>query len=441
MWQINRGKAALSLARLLLPELLAKIFELASDGWPRAPFVLSQVCSIWRAAAQSPRVWSRVFINCDLEDAAGRARFWLSKAQHAPLQIQVMGSRPALADLAQITSLLLSYASQWVTLALDLPLLRDTNYILSRCTVPVSKLRAITVKSEATFQQELDAGDSFIDLRDAFVDSPNLTRFKCSTNVVPPSLPFHITDLSMRFVDSPSHRPLSAASIVALLQNLNGLKELTIVMPSEFSHPFLISEDPSLLAHLPSLVSLSLEDAGGLSWILSHIDSPSLSRLHLRSPEVDDDPDHVQQPIGRCLLTMLKNSSKLQVLELHHIKIQTDSLQSCFAHLPELRGLRLHDMDIDDAIIQGLDEACPNLSRIDLRWCHLVHGAALVELARNRLARKQARLSSAETLQEISALHCSRIKKQDILELAKLATCRVVLEEEDDFCSKSNYLR
>jgi hypothetical protein len=70
---IRRCQAAMTLARLIPPELLANIFEHASDtGWTRAPIVVSHVCSTWRAAALShPGVWSRVTVNLDMRDPVG----------------------------------------------------------------------------------------------------------------------------------------------------------------------------------------------------------------------------------------------------------------------------------------------------------------------------------------------------------------------------------
>lgn len=436
---IKRCKAALTLARRLLPELLGKIFEYAANGWARGPFVVSQVCSAWRAAAQSPRVWSRIYVNCDLEDPVGRATFWLEKARHAPLYITVMGSRRANpTHLFRVTNLLLVRAPQWATFTLDLLFLRDTNYVLSRCTPSFPNLRSVVVQGQGAVQMDVDGDVLEINgFERSFSNSPMLKEVQITANLVPVVVPSHISSLWLNFLESPPNRPVSAPALFALLESLPRLKQFRMQMPSEFEHRFISTGESDQVVELPQLESLVLEDIGGLAWIIKHIRAPFLKRLHLRSPEVEDSLPDVEELTGPSLLGFLEASPKLELLEMHHIDIWPEHFASCLALLPELQDLRLHDSDIDDEVIQGLygrDGACSNLRRIDLRWCHHVRGTTLVELVQSRAPNGFS--TNTDGIEEIAALHCSLVRKQDIMHLARLAACRVVVKDENDYCRK-----
>jgi len=435
---IHRCEAALTLAHRIPPELLAKIFEHSAEGWARAPFVVSQVCSAWRRAAQAPRVWSRISINWDLRKPVGRTRFWLQMARQAPLYITIMGANPPQTHLSHIMDLLLSHASQWKTFNVDLIPLRYTNYVLSRCTRVFPLLQSVSVLSLAAFQPAFDGGEGHLDgFQQSFMNSPNLKHVQIRSNVIPATVPSRTTELSLTFVDSPAQRPLSATTLLQLFESLPGLKHLKMTMPIHVEHPFVPALDPSLSVILPQLESLTLEDTGGLSWILSHIRAPLLTRLHLRTPEVEDMILH-EENTGSTVLSFLNASPKVQLLELHNIDIWPVTFAHCFASLPELRDLRLHDSDIDGAGLQGLygkDGACPHLSRIDLRWCHHVRGTTLVELVDSRQEAGEMGVSTAPgRIDEVAALHCSLVRKQDVMQLAKRTRVRVVRRETDDYC-------
>jgi F-box-like len=438
---INRCKGALTLARRIPPELLAKIFEHSAETWALTPFIVSQVCAAWRRAAQMPTVWSHISINCDIRDPVGRARFWLQMAQQAPLYITIVGANLLQTHLVQIVDLLLCRASQWRTLTLDLTLMRDTNYVLSQCTCIFPSLRSVYVMSQAAFEQELDGGNGHLDgLQQSFLDSPNFRHIEIVSNTVPTTVTSHISNLSLTLTDSPVQRPLSVTSLLQLLEGLPCLKCLKITMPVEFERPFISALDPSLTVILPQLESLTLEDAGGLSWILRHFRAPALTRLRLRTPEAEDRILHEDDTIGTAILDFLKVSSKVQLFELHNIDVWEQEFASWFALLPELRDLRLHDSDIDDEALRrlyGRGGLCPRLSRIDLRWCHHVRGTALVELVRSRQVTGEIGSSVFEgAIDEVAALHCSLVRKQDVISLAKLTRLRVVFTENDDYCRK-----
>ena len=119
---VARYKGVITLARRIPEELLAKIFEhCVVDGWTRAPVVVSHVCSSWRKAAVSPRVWSHVYVDGDNTDALGRTRFWLFMARHAPLQVSVVASwRTPASHLMDCMRLLGRHSVQWESLELTM---------------------------------------------------------------------------------------------------------------------------------------------------------------------------------------------------------------------------------------------------------------------------------------------------------------------------------
>jgi len=71
---------------------------------------------------------------------------------------------------------------------------------------------------------------------------------------------------------------------------------------------------------------------------------------------------------------------------------------------------------------------CPDLRRIDLRWCQHVRGTTLVGLVESRVK------EGGREIEEVVAIGCSLVRKQDGMQLAGLTTFRVVIGERDERC-------
>lgn len=426
---IRRCQAAMALARLIPLELLAEIFEHASDaGWARGPIVVSHVCSTWRAAAQAhPRVWSRVTVNFDKRDPVGWTEYWLSMARQSPLHVTMINTGLT-TQLAHVMVLLLEHSERWVSLTLDLHL-THTRQVLSVCTSRFTKLRSIDMSLLAV-DESVEAAEAVTGFGDAFQDAPALTSVSISGNVLPRDLPSRLTSLRIEYTDPVGSRTATARSVIEALQDLPNLETLTLQFGVEVSIPTTLPDVMEI--ELTKLRTLVYEDLwAGDFQILNYLSAPSLTHLHAHvepDPEVGGSTAH--------LLGFLGDSPNLETLELDGADIWPAHWRSTLSLMPKLRNLYLHDSDIDDKVIEkmcGRNGLCPNLERIDLRWCQHVRGTTLVRLVESRVE------DGGRKFEEVAAIGCSLVRKQDALQLANLTTFRVVMGEQDEYCRECDF--
>lgn len=425
---IRGCQAAMTLARLIPPELLAKIFEHAAEmGWTRAPIVVSQVCSTWRVAAHShPSVWSRLAVNLDMQDLVGWVEHWLSMVRHAPLHVTIAHGVPT-TSLGRVMALLLERSEQWVSLALDLHL-ASTRQVLATCTARFTKLRSINLSLLAV-DETIEAAEDTTCFTNAFQDAPALTSVSIVGNVLPRDLPQRLTSLRIEYSDSSGFNVGTPRSVIRALQNLPKLETLTLRLGAVFPAGATPPDVPDI--DLPNLKTLIYEDLlTGEFPILNHLAAPSLTELYAH---VQPDPDVYGAPIH--LIRFLEDSSNLETLELDGVDIWPAQWHSTLSLLPNLRKLHLHDSDIDDKVIEemfGGNGLCPNLQQIDLRWCQHVRGTTLVRLVESRTE------EGSHKTEEVATIACSLVRKQDAMRLASLTTFRVVTREQDKHCRESD---
>lgn len=443
---VARCKGVTTLARRIPEELLAKIFEHSVvGGWTRAPVVVSHVCSSWRKAAASPRVWSHIYVDGDNTDALGRTRFWLSMARHAPLHITIAASwRTPASHLTECTKLLSRRSSQWETLSLGMTGLYNAWEVLSQCIHPMPYLQVLKLRVEVQFDNTIDGDPETFALNDVFTwdSAPRLLDVRLTCNVLPANLSFpaHITSVSLSIEESPTRRPLSAASVFAALETLPMLECLTLSLPLFYEQPYIEEADPDRTLLLGRLVTLTLYGPTDLNGLLAHLNTPALRHLHLRSLE---DLGYRQEPIGPTLAPFLRRSEPaLELLELHDIDLSPEHFVACCASVPSLQELQLHESYITDATLHSLigrDGVCPRLTRLDMRWCSQLTGRALVELVRQRNLRDGAEHGDVDQtgevnhIKEVAVLNCCFVEEQDVLDLARMIVCRVTLRD-DDYC-------
>lgn len=446
-----RCKGVTTLARRIPEELLAKIFEHSvMDGWTRAPVVVSHVCSSWRKAATSPRVWSHIYVDGDNTDALGRTRFWLMMARHAPLQVSVVASwRTPASHLVDCMKLLGRHSVQWETLNLVMTGLHNAWQVAAQCHRPMPYLHEIKARIEVQFDGTIDGDPETFALADVFTadNAPKLRSIELACNVLPDNLAFpsHITSFSLSIEESPARRPISAASLFAALETLPALEHLTLSLPLYYEQAFVAEEDPERALVLDRLISLTLYGPTDLNGLLAHLWTPALKRLHLRSLE---DLGYRQEPIGPTLLPFLQRSEPaLELLELHDIDLSPEHFIACTSAVASLQELRLHESYISDATLKlliGPGGSCPLLTRIDLRWCSQLSGRALVDLVRGRNCRDgdwscSSGHPAVSRVTEVAVLNCCFVEEQDVLDLARMTVCRVSLRDED-YCRKCSYL-
>lgn len=433
--RIRHLKSLISLATRIPAEMLAIIFEHAASDWARAPLVVSHVCSAWRAAASVPGVWSHIYVNCESRDPYGRTRFWLERAQEASLYIiletKVLGSW-----LEQVMDLLLDHAAQWRSLTINTLFSHQVNYIISRCNRPTPDLRRVDIRTDLIHQ---DDDDHLVGFREAFGAAPHLSTVHLSRELSPSTdiIPENITSLYLHLPAWSGPATLSAISVVQLLEGLPLLQQFTMEFPMYHERTFVPAPDATQIPSVPYLQSLTLVLSPNANAVLSYIHAPALRHLHLRSSGETSGQGHAMT--GASLVQFMKQSSPpLELLDLHDIDLLPDDFARCFAASPSLRELRLHESEITDDVIHlfnGPTGVCPQLTRLDLRWCGLVTGRALVELVQSRLDPTEG--MAGHTIAEVGVLNCSFVKENDIMDLAEMSTCRVVMRIDKDICRES----
>ncbi|OAX43879.1 hypothetical protein K503DRAFT_765488 [Rhizopogon vinicolor AM-OR11-026] len=433
----RRARSLLTLARRLPPELLARIFEMSAEsGWTRAPIATSQVCSAWRKAAAFPRVWSHLFLDLRSGNSTEKVEFWLSKVQHAPLHItlDIPLESPS---LEEVLDLLIPRCGQWHTLNLKSVDSATMNYIIGRCSNPLPALRQLSLITE-TGALGADLANvpplpQALRLSRLLIEQPNLPRWSNFTGVTK----LHIVLSSSRMLIP----PINATDWIEMLQTLPELRDLTL----EFSKPGerLYNADTQHAVDLPHLESLTLHVSPEVNGILLTMRAPVLRLLHLRCSSDPLSRPHTSS--GAHLCQFLESSPCLQLLELYDVDVERPDFVRCFELLPKLEELRLHDSDIADEqlqLLQGQNGLCPNLARLDFRWCNYLTGNALVNFARSRLSRDEegdGPLSSSTTSQtrlvdEVAVINCLHVKEQDVLDLAEMTVCRLLMRSDGDYC-------
>ncbi|KAI0028692.1 hypothetical protein K488DRAFT_57957 [Vararia minispora EC-137] len=426
---IAQCRGRITLALRVPDEILAVIFEHCSaSGWYRAPLTLSHVCRKWRQAAMTPSVFSRVHLWSDSRDPVAKTQLWLSRALNAHLYITVdidVIDEHVLSAL----DLLVNRADQWVSFELNTRHITQANDILSLCTRPIPRLFHLSLSC-------LDEGDDLINgspgisvLVTVFNDAPNLRTVDIFTNRFPPQYPMQVHNLSLQLHPSATTWLAEAAMAMPFshLSNLPSLVSLVLTTPFDYGSLF---DDTTPMTTLPHLEHLTLNSHRASMEILRYITAPRLRSLRIRSTEPP--LSHPHEPTGLALLQFLRNSSPpLNHLELHDVDIPLGDYLESFTLLPALETLRLHETEIpDEAFIalHGSTGLCPNLIRLDLRWCEQLAGSALVDFVASR------RSPHYRPIEFIRVINCAVVKENDVLALARMTTCSVVVKEVDDYC-------
>ncbi|KAG2077518.1 hypothetical protein BDR04DRAFT_1138849 [Suillus decipiens] len=431
---IRRARSLLTLARRLPPELLARIFEMcATSGWTRAPVVVSQVCLAWRKAAAFPCVWSHLFLDLRSGNSTGKVEFWLSKVQHAPLHItlDIPLESPS---LEEVLGLLIPRSKQWRTLIIKSVDSTTMNYVLRHCDFPLPDLRQLNVITEMEGSQGDPVNMSSLQnaprLSRLLIEQPNLPQWSDFTGVTK----LHIV-LSSSTLFIPS---INATDWIEMLQALPELRDLTLELSKPGTRAY---NDIQRTVDLPHLESLTLHVSPEVNGILSTMRAPALRQLHLRCSS--DPLARPHMPFGAHLCRFLESSPCVQLLELYDVDVERTDFVRCFELLPKLEELRLHDSDIADEqlrLLHGDNGHCPNLAHLDFRWCNYLTGSALVDLTQSRLPQDENddRLSptmpQTRRINEVTVINCLHVKEQDVLDLAEMTLCRLLMRSDEDHC-------
>ncbi|KAF9247209.1 hypothetical protein BU15DRAFT_39206, partial [Melanogaster broomeanus] len=429
---IRQHQSLITLARRIPPEVLATIFELCAEGgWTRAPLVASHVCSAWRKATEYPRVWSYLYIDCGLGNPLAKTQFWLSRVHQSPLHITLDLPADAL-SAGDVLSALFERSTQWKSIIIRTHDLVQLNHALSLMHHPFPQLQQLDCVTRCAPEGDL------VDFS-ALHDAPSLNRLNIDQPNLPSwNIPFNLTNLylvlsSARLVMN----PVTASRWTGMLGNLFGLKHLTLELSIGAGYHYEL--DTAQVVELPQLESLTLVIPSTLLEIFGNIHAPALRRFMLRCFL---EPQHASP--GALIRRFLESSPRVELLELYDIDLPREELAQCFTLLPHLEELRLHDCDVSDnelQLLHGPTGLCPNLARLDVRWCVHLTGSALVQLVRSRVRpgmdKPTPAFQQATEIEEVAAINCLHVKEQDVLDIAEFTTCRLVMRTSDDFCRSS----
>lgn len=429
---IGNYRSLISLARRIPLEVLADIFELCAEcGWTRAPLVASHVCSTWRKAAKFPRVWSRIYIDCGLGNPLTRTKLWLSRAQRSPLHITLDAPANAL-SIEEIFLVLFEHSAQWKSATIRTHDSVQLNHILSLMDHPFPQLRKLDCVTHwdtpTADLVDFSAVHNAPSLHQLHIEQPNLPRW---------SIPFQLTHLHL-VLSTPRilSNPVLASRWTSMLSSLLGLKHLTLELSADSEYHYEL--DSMHAVELPQLESVVFTITRELLGVFNNMRAPALRKLLLRCSS-----GHEHTSFGPLIRRFLDSSSRIELLELYDVDLPREELVQCFTLLPRLEELRLHDSDISDDELQALHGPaglCPNLIRLDVRWCVHLTGSALVRLVRSRVrikGKSGAALEQAKEMEEVAAINCLHVKERDVLDLAEYTTCRLMLRATDDFCRAS----
>jgi hypothetical protein len=434
--KITHCKGIVTLARRLPPEVIASIIEHCStSGWWRAPQVLSRVSSAYFQASRLPRVWSRLYIECEDADVLPRTKFWLFMAQKSLLDIRIRtGPNTTIVD--KVLSLLFASSAQWRSFALETSNVEEADVALSRWPPSVPNLREFSINTQESPEGVVDlsrlgtmVGACSLNLRKLAITCNSLD----SVVILPSRIEhLHIT-LNAIALD-----PLiSVRSVCRVLRmTVSSLQEFTlniaVLQNANYPQHQALASVPIL--ELPVLQRVSLHTPAEFFALLETIAAPLARHLRLQaSGEPRLDP-HKQT--GEALAIFTTNAAScIQQLELYDIDIPDQSFVTCFQNMSELEELRLHWTDISDEAVCHLASGriCPKLKSLDLRWCSQLTGKAVVDVVRQRSAAPQ----TVSRIEVVTILNCSFVEESDVLALAEMTKCRLTLLPYGDPCSKS----
>ncbi|KAG7097064.1 hypothetical protein E1B28_004452 [Marasmius oreades] len=445
--RIGLYQGSISLARRLPQEILASIFQFcARDGWTRFPLTASHVCRQWRAASMIPLVWSHLYIEANNVDPYRRASFWLQRSDSAPLYITLdLRNETSTAEmLSPVVNLLLEDSRRWRSLRIISHWIDHANVILGRCnTSSFPQLRELDLAildDFVTFQDgnQIFDGVELADLSDCFQNASQLRAVTISRNVLSSAtpLPSSIADLTLHFPSSTISAVLSNAVLLNILEQLPLLHHLAISISSDPQRVFRDDVDEQRSIIIPSLHTLTITSNPDIFGFLPYIRTPSLVNLHLRSST--EPLGYVVESFGRTVLQFIESACPpIEHLELRDIDLSENHFLACFSHLPTLQTLRLHESDISDEVLNafcGPEALCAHLKILDLRWCGQITGSTLVRLARSRLMGGSSDQHHLDPITTITLINCAFVGEQHIMDLSRIATCRIVMNDVDDCC-------
>jgi F-box-like len=451
---------------ILPPELLIEIFVYCSWRWPAAATTLSLICRSWNDIIHtSPRVWQLISVEDSngqsIESLQRQTARWMTKSSPMPFDIDISLTNSDTRNMIlPIFSAVLPQLHRWRTCSFQFGERKEV--------MDIARIFCESLLRGASGIEDALVGLIRVEVR--FVDAERrwhaleLPSFQMSHTggvilhvpvdcLPPPSLinPIPVTSLTISeqlFIEQGALQVLSFLTAFPHLESFvyHGTHIDPIMDVStypEFSIPPVVS--------LPRLQHLVLRSTCAVRTILSRLDVPMLTVLHLEHLNVDfefhephafsreegdsedEEPDFSQSPCSDRALGMglrrlqSRCHPPVQTLMMDYADLRTKDFQYCFENFP-LRKFRIVASDMSDRVIHMLkpyeDPAgvlcvrLPQLVSLELINCHQFSGNAVIDAlsARARFVDQSGHLPAIE---HVAIVGCSDISHHHNLALSQ----------------------
>ncbi|KAJ7784617.1 hypothetical protein B0H16DRAFT_1356771 [Mycena metata] len=423
-------------------ELLIEIFILCSTRTdPLAPLTLARVSCLWRQVVQSsPRVWRYIYLDDRSSIASSHAHAGLWTRQSYPLTFDVH------LDVSESSRLVLPLLSPL------LPLMNRWRYY------SMSGKREESVDLSGSLPNCVDPLVIVIQDPDQLETEDEGTEGlprPTFTSAMPAWLTMNIWVSELP--KAPVLVPLRFSSIVmteniptqprSILEFLCSCPQLEAFFFTGWQHDDETLTSPLPIARLPNLRTLHIRSTCGTRSLLSSIDAPRLSELHLAHlnvdftlgapPEpVDGDSEDEARDFSRSASSdratgmglralLLRSNPPLRVLDMDWSDMRTKDFRFAFARLGVLEHFFIEASDMSDKVIEllrpyvpargGKDERVrvrlPRLKSLELSNCNELSGEALVEVLSERVRLTDGFPAwEGNTLKEVIISDCAGLK-------------------------------
>ncbi|KAJ7044068.1 hypothetical protein C8F04DRAFT_1362286 [Mycena alexandri] len=422
-------------------ELLIEIFvHCTTRTDPLAPLTLARVSSLWRQVVQSsPRIWRYIYLDdrSSIASSHAQARIWTR--QSYPLNFDVH------LDVSQSSRLVLPLLSPL------LPLMNRWRYY------------SMSGKRE----ESVDLSDSLPNYVDPLVivirdpdqleiedEGPEGLPRPTFTSAMPAWLTMNIWVSELP--KAPALVPLRFTSIVmtesipiqprSVLEFLFACPQLEAFFFTGWQHDDEVLTSPLPIARLPNLRTLHVRSTCGTRSLLSSIDTPRLSELHLAhlnvdftlaapASPVDGDSDDEAGDFSRSASSdratgmglralLLRSDPPLRVLDMDWSDMRTKDFRFAFARLGMLEHFFIEASDMSDKVIELLRPYVPSrgkgervrvrlprLKSLELSNCNELSGEALVGVLSERVRLTDGLAAwEGNTLNEVIISDCAGLK-------------------------------
>ncbi|KAJ6559242.1 hypothetical protein DFH09DRAFT_523890 [Mycena vulgaris] len=395
------------------PEILIEIFVLCTTkSDPLAPLNLACVSSLWRQVVQSsPRVWQHIFLNDRRSIASSHVQALLWMRQSYPLSFNVhLDISQSSGLVLPLLSPLLFFMDRWrhFTMTGRREESVDLSGSLPNCVDP------LVIAIQDPDQDPLEEEPPRLTFTSAMASWLTMNVWVSELPKAPSLAPLRFTSIVMSENSLSIHtQPRS------ILEFLSACPELEAFYFTGWQHDDERISTPLPVARLPALRILHIRSTCGTRSLLSNIDAPQLTELHLAQLNVDfqfSNSDHLHEDgdsedeandfsrsqwsdhaTGMGLRRLiLRSDPPLRILDMDWSDMRTKDFDFVFSRLGALEQFYIVASDMSDKVVELLRPFVPSrneqvrvrlprLKSIELSNCNEISGAVLLDVLGERV--------------------------------------------------------